>query len=283
VTALEPVAGTLLGLGFSQYEARTYVGLSAAEPRTGYAVAKATGVPQPKVYETLRRLVERGAAMRLAGEPARFLAVPPERLLGQVEDAFRERLDTARSALARLGQGTGPERPEVVWKLDTWDAVRRRAEALLGAAERLVYLAGREAELRALEAAAAAAGARGVELVVLHVGPQPFPVPGGRAYQHASSDSVLSRRRRARHLALAADAAAALWAVAPDGRDWRGLWSDDHLLCTLVTGYVRHDLQVQQIHADFPDLLDEAYGLGLERLARQAPARSKEPGGYLPE
>jgi len=55
------VIAALTELGFSQYEARTYAGLIGREPMTGYAVAKDTLVPQPKVYETLGRLVERGA------------------------------------------------------------------------------------------------------------------------------------------------------------------------------------------------------------------------------
>ena len=55
------VAERLTQLGFSQYEARTYVGLLMSDSATGYSVANETGVPQPKVYETLRRLVDRGA------------------------------------------------------------------------------------------------------------------------------------------------------------------------------------------------------------------------------
>ncbi len=44
----------LIELGFSQYEAQAYVGLLGREPLTGYALANVTGIPQPKVYETLR-------------------------------------------------------------------------------------------------------------------------------------------------------------------------------------------------------------------------------------
>ena len=49
----------LTQLGFSQYEAKTYVGLLVNGEQTGYALSNLTGVPQPKVYETLRRLLER--------------------------------------------------------------------------------------------------------------------------------------------------------------------------------------------------------------------------------
>src|SRR5579859_3072830 len=86
------IAQRLTRLGFSQYEARTYVGLLMSGGATGYALANDTGVPQPKVYETLRRLVDRGAA-RLTGEqPARYAAVPPAELLKALEHEFAMRV-----------------------------------------------------------------------------------------------------------------------------------------------------------------------------------------------
>ncbi|BDZ47720.1 TrmB family transcriptional regulator [Naasia aerilata] len=69
----------LIQLGFSQYEAKCYVGLIGTEGLTGYGVAKVTGVPQPKVYETLRRLERRGVAQRIADDPAVFAANSPIR------------------------------------------------------------------------------------------------------------------------------------------------------------------------------------------------------------
>ena len=54
----------LMELGFSQYEAQAYVGLLGREPLTGYALANVTGIPQPKVYETLRRLTAKGVVRR---------------------------------------------------------------------------------------------------------------------------------------------------------------------------------------------------------------------------
>ena len=58
----------LAELGFSQYEARAYVGLLGAEPLTGYALANRTRIPQPKVYETLRRLEDKQAVVRVGDD-----------------------------------------------------------------------------------------------------------------------------------------------------------------------------------------------------------------------
>src|SRR5207237_6611199 len=98
----DQVVERLARLGFSLYEARTYVGLLAAGGSTGYSVANVTGVPQPKVYETLRRLVDRGAAVQSGVRPARYTAVPPEVILARLDGDFRERLEAARLGFDRL-------------------------------------------------------------------------------------------------------------------------------------------------------------------------------------
>ena len=91
----EAIAERLAQLGFTQYEARTYLGLLQTDTATGYSIANETGVPQPKVYETLRRLVERGAAARTGEKPARYRAVPPDALLKGIEKDFAARVAAA--------------------------------------------------------------------------------------------------------------------------------------------------------------------------------------------
>src|SRR5260370_16055474 len=98
----------LIELGFSHYEARAYVGLLGQPPITGYALSNVTGIPQPKVYETLRRLARKGAAIPIEGEPVRFVALPPAQLLAQLETAFHRRLAGAGGGPTRLVTPPGP-------------------------------------------------------------------------------------------------------------------------------------------------------------------------------
>jgi transposase len=59
----QSVISELQRLGMSGYEAKAYVALVAAgSPLNGYEVAKRSGVPRSTVYETLAKLVGRGAA-----------------------------------------------------------------------------------------------------------------------------------------------------------------------------------------------------------------------------
>src|SRR5712692_7754278 len=111
----------LIELGFSHYEARAYVGLLGQPPMTGYALSNLTGIPQPKVYETLRRLARRGVAIQVGGDPALFVALPPDRLPAQLEGEFRQRLADADAELNR--PVAGEEQFRVLRTIRDWPAI----------------------------------------------------------------------------------------------------------------------------------------------------------------
>lgn len=261
------VTDRLVGLGFSVYESRTYVGLLTLGTTTGYSVSNHTGVPQPKVYETLRRLAERGAVIQVSDHPARYSAVPADVLLRQLEEDFAGRLHAARDELARVPAGDGSEQPHVVWRYTGLPAIADQARVMLSAAQTHVYLSGRASDLALLAEAISEADSRGVEFTILHFGRLPFAAPHGRTFRHASTDAALYPSHQAHHLAVVADSQESLWAVARDGRSWEAVFSDDSLQASVVKGYVRHDIFVQRIYGDLPRELESRYGKGLLKLA----------------
>jgi sugar-specific transcriptional regulator TrmB len=265
------VVDRLVMLGFSVYESRTYIGLLSLGPATGYAVSNQTGVPQPKVYETLRRLADRGAVIQTSDHPARYAAVPVDALLERLEQEFTDRLRAARDELAAVAAGDTNAEPRVVWHYTGLPAIADRAQAMLGTARAHVYLSGRALDLALLAEAIADASKRGVEFTILHFGRLPFPAPRGRAFRHASTDAALYPSHQAHHLAVVADSRESLWAVAKDGRSWDAVFSEDPLQASVVKGYVRHDIFVQRIYADLPAELEARYGMGLLSLADVSP------------
>lgn len=272
--SVSSVVDRLVKLGFSMYESRTYVGLLALGTATGYSVSNETGVPQPKVYETLRRLAERGAVIQTSDHPARYSALPADALLERLEEEFTDRLRSARDELAAVTASDSPAEPRVIWRYSGLAPIAERARAMIGAADSHVYLSGRATDLEHLCGAVAQADARGVEFTILHFGRLPFATPGGRTFRHASTEAALYPSHQAHHLALVADSRESLWAIARDGRAWEAVSSDDPLQASVVKGYIRHDIFVQRIYADLPQALEERYGKGLLRLADVSAERS---------
>jgi HTH-type transcriptional regulator, sugar sensing transcriptional regulator len=272
----DEVIRALSELGFSQYEARTYAGMIGREPMTGYAVAKETKVPQPKVYETLGRLVDRGVVVQVSGAPAKFIALPPARVLAQLEAAFRQRLSTAELEIARMGQAetdTPAMRPYN--EATSWISIAAAAKDLLRQAETRIYISGHSQHLTALRDEIRAADTQGIRIDLLCFGEPRLALASGSVVRHSSTDGKLYRHHQARHLGIAVDSRAALWALAPDGRDWQAVWADDDpLLTALVKGFVRHDLFIQRVYHDMTEEMIGRYGPGLAGLFDWHPAES---------
>jgi HTH-type transcriptional regulator, sugar sensing transcriptional regulator len=260
------IVGQLTELGFSTYEARAYVGLLGQEPMTGYALANLTGIPQPKVYETLRRLADKLAVVKIGEGPARFVAVPADRLLAQLDTEFRRRLAEARAGLAEAARGSGADELRVLRTPRGWSAIVRHATGLIEGTRRHLYVSSHAAQLAEFADAIAAADGRGVRLDVLSFGAVDIDLTHGRVLTHASTAGVLYRHHQARHLAVVADGDQVLWALATDGRRWEALAATDPLIAAVVKGYIRHDMYVQQIYADLPEQLTAQYGPGLDKL-----------------
>lgn len=263
---LRNVTDELVRLGFSTYEARTYVGLLVAGESTGYRISNGTGVPQPKVYETLRRLVSSGAAIRVNERPARYAAVPPRQLLSQLERNFRRRLERAQSGLEELPAARQGADGLTLTGLDSIEAALGRAREAIEASRERVYLHARRDELKPLAGAVEAAASRGVEFVLVHFGSLPFARPPGRVVRHASTEGTVYSSRNVRHLAAVVDSRWGLWVLAREGQPDQGFYADSALLASLVKTYIRHDLFVQRIYSDFPGELEEQYGPGLLSL-----------------
>ena len=265
----------LIDLGFSQYEAQAYVGLIGREPMTGYALSNITGVPQPKVYETLHRLAAKGVVAATDGEPVRFAAIPAAQLLTDLESSFRERLAHAQRDLDRLSEEPEAGQYRVLRAFWARAPIEEQAVKIIDGSQRHVYVSVNCTRQQAIAAAISRADDRGVTLDVLHFGRPVAQVRHGRTVAHDSTRGVIYRRHQARHVAIVADSRDVIWAVAEDGVSWQSLVGQDHMLAALAKGYIRHDIYVQQIWNDFHDVLELRYGPGMQRLVGELAGRAK--------
>jgi sugar-specific transcriptional regulator TrmB len=272
------LVASLVELGFSQYEGRTYAGLVGQPAQTGYWISKETQVPQPKVYETLGRLVERGAVVQVDTKPARFVAVPPHRVLAQMEAEFQHRMATAEFEVSRLRASSSDVRSfRPYWESESWANIKTTAEDLVKDAQTRLYISGHSEHLGQLWSAIDAADQRGVRIDVLCFGEPPADLRNGFVIRHSSTDKIVYPHHQARHLAIASDNQHALWALARDGGDWNAIWANnDNLLPALVKGFIRHDIYVQRTFADFSEEFMSMYGQGLEGLVDPALTLSRQ-------
>ena len=96
----DPLLEGLRTAGLNRYEASVYLGLLTDQTARVAEISRRTGVPQPKVYQALDSLSEKGFCTLGADAVNRYRPVPPGDVLAERVKA----LETEKVGLHRLGE-----------------------------------------------------------------------------------------------------------------------------------------------------------------------------------
>jgi len=239
----EQVVGQLQNLGMPGYEAKTYIALiAAARPINGYEVAKRSGVPRGTVYETLDKLVARGAAFEVRGEDGSvmYVALPPDQLIARYKREFEASLGNLHDGFKSM---RNPQVSTLAHHVSGAQAVLARACDLIEQARQELYLSIWPEEEALLESAIAAAEVRGVDVWVVSF--SEHPSKHGQTYAHLfSSPDVVLSRVGCRLLVVVADRKSVLIGGAV-ARDMWGMCTEDPAVVLTAVEFVRHDIAMQ--------------------------------------
>jgi sugar-specific transcriptional regulator TrmB len=158
----DDILDSLKGLGFSTNEARAYRCLLVDSPATGYEIAQRAGVPRSAIYSVLKRLEDEGLAARVEEAPVKYAPLPPSDLLTVLRGRFDESLTSLDEAITKLRP---PPPPVDLWNVSGYDEVLGRAEAMIGQAEKHIFLSVWRRESERLKPALDAAQKRKVRII----------------------------------------------------------------------------------------------------------------------
>ncbi len=106
--SVEAFEQTLQELGLTQGEARAYRFLLEAQEASSATIARETGQSRGKIYETLRRLVEKGFATEEPTRPIRYRPTPLQGVVGRAATRLSHQLTALREAQAWLQRMGAP-------------------------------------------------------------------------------------------------------------------------------------------------------------------------------
>ena len=224
-------------IGFSLYEARAYLSLLATQPVNGYDLAKLSGIPSSKIYETLKRLVIKGAVLPSASQPTLYRTVPPEVLIASVRQQTEHSLGFLASALPGLAVAPSVS---MIWRLGDQEGIVRELQGIVTNALKEVYLSIWPPEAAHLVKPVKLARQRGVRFWVASFGPS--PLTGKGIYDLLSCGASSAARLGKRLAAAVADDKQVLIAEFRDDAEPTGTFADDPPLALVTKEYIIHDL-----------------------------------------
>jgi sugar-specific transcriptional regulator TrmB len=244
--AEDVVLEQLQRLGMTSYEAKAYIALIAAGvPLNGYEVAKRSKVPRSTVYETLGKLVGRGAAFEVnVNASTAYLPLPVESLLTGLEAEFDEAISRLKAALPSV---ISPPKAQVVHHLNGEEMVLGRATTMIENTTQDLYLALWDEETRKLAPAIQLAEQRQLAVFLLVFGGEEGELPHSFPHRLLTAPDGLEPVSR-RLLLVVSDRSSVLIGSAV-GDDMWAIYSDDPAVSLVAIEYVRHDIALQQLAA----------------------------------
>jgi len=237
----DPIA-KLVEIGFSEYEAKSYVALLRKSPVTGYELSKMSGVPRSMIYEVMGKLTARGAAMTLrTGSATKYAPVPAVEFLDQLQREQKELVDSLKDELTALG--SVPDL-EYVWHIEGYDNIMGKAMEMIGQARSRVYVGLVPDTFPALQPVLEEAIERGVQVVLYATGE--LALPGGQVVVAPMSEEAASRVEGL-GLILVVDGAEVLISEWLPGVQARASWTSSPLLVFIAEHHLRTDPYLPQI------------------------------------
>lgn len=258
---------TLQRLGFTQYEAQCYLGLLQQHPLNGSQLSAICGVPRSMVYQTLNRLEEKAAVVRLSGkmgEPQQYEPVAPRLVIAQLSAQFQATCEQVEQELNTLAV-TPPA--EVVCNIVGTNDILRRAAILVRQARQRVSLMGGAPELAALTSDLQTTVARGVTARIVSMGPAP-DVAGQVVTFFGENVSAPTR-----FLMVIADATPALIATFPPDAVATAVLTDNPILARLLSAFLNTEYYLARQSNQNPALVGEMLSQVLEPEDRERYAR----------
>lgn len=241
----------LAQIGFTEYEAKVYLALLALNPATGYQLSKESGVPRSMVYEALKRLHARGAALEtVEGRATLYRPLPPDLLLDQHTAEYDRLVGELRDDLGELLESTVDDR---VWTINGRSTTIAYARQLIQDTQKELFLVLTDEDLAELYGDIGAACARGVAANTLLTGEGQLDC--GRVAYHPPLESELQELTTT--LLVVADDRETLIASTRSRQETTATVTQNTDLVVIARQFVWMELFTQRIYARLgSDLLE---------------------------
>lgn len=232
----EELLGKLIKLGFTNYEARTYLGLLRSNPATGYEVSQQTDVPRSVIYSILRKLESMGVVVSIHDKPRRYIPLSPKQLLSLLESDFSKRISSLKEDLINFNNK--PE-SEGFWNIRGYESLMELCSSLINETTESIYLSGWKREIEQLKPELLIAKKRGIDIVIFSF--TEVDEDFGETFAYGISDAKLAKFWDPK-LILVTDSKNLVMGSANMDDDQQAIWTQNRAVITIAINYLILDI-----------------------------------------
>jgi len=261
-SAYEKIIKDLQGVGFSDYEAKTYLALLLTPNATAYEISKEAGIPKANCYSVLENLRKNGAVQAVSESPVKYVAVDPNRFFNQMVERTQLRCDELKESLNNLGH---LPQEDIVWSLNDTDGVALHIEKMIASAKDTLRVKAADTTLAPYIPNLRKAAKRGVKVLIVLFGAdtKPFELgPNCTVFLHEGNGIAVGISHRL--IIMTRDYKEAL--VAEVGPDAYGSYTENKPIVTLADSLLRHEVYFAEIFSRFGSEIQQEFGPALVKL-----------------
>lgn len=234
-------------------------------PSNGNEIAKQSGVPTPKVYETLRNMKKKGLVYVVSdneqGKSIKYQAFPFKKILKIKETNFMNDINFLKETLPKISSSNHPKWTDL-FVIEGYPAFIEVIQSSIVKAQSEIIMSCWMKEFNILKNLLVEAYNRKVNITTLIFDGHDIKVPW-RNFTHYNNAEI--NRRHLGEFSLVIDQKQTFlhhsWKSSPH------TVVSNHPATSLVTrNYIRHDIYVNRILKDFQEEMIHYYGEKLEKL-----------------
>ncbi len=249
-------------LGFNKYEAKTYITLLEDSEISAYEISKQSGVPQSKIYETVKGLVEEGIIIAQGNNPVHYSPLPLKEFISRYRKKLEENLSTLEDELKDFGQ-----QPDIdyMWHFQGEQSCLDKAKEIIRDAEESLLLEIWEEELTGIKEELIFAVKNNVSITTVFYG-EVTDLPG-EVFYHRLEGLSESALEEGRWLTVIADKKNCFFGSF-GSNETEAIWTQNKAFMLMAKSFISHDIYISEINNEFGDKLDNKFGPNLRDLRR---------------
>ena len=264
IEALNPIQD-LQSLGFSEYEARTYMGVLRHNPATAYEISKFAGLQRANTYAALENLVKKKAVQPISENPVRYVPIEPSILLERISLSVNDVCDRLHQTLSEIQP---QESSDVVWNIDGEESIIAKINDLIDKADNHIWIKASTDVLRKHAPRMKKAATRGVNLIFVVFGEDVKFLNFGKntkIYLHEGNGERVGGSDNL--FTLAIDYKITMTASLSD--TLTGTYTTNPAIVRMAETLIRHDVYMAEIMAFLGDEIESQFGKGLIKLRKE--------------
>jgi len=255
----EKIIAKLTDFGLNKYEAQAYLSLLQKANETAYQISKNSSVPQSKIYESMKNLVNKGLAVTEDKDPVKYSALPVKEFLQRYKNNVEESIDFIESNIQDVSSGI---QIDYMWHLNGQDEVITKVRNIINTSREKLSLEIWQEEFKLLVEELKKAEKRGVEVVLIFYGDSKINLEN--VYYH-EMEGMEEQAQKGRWLTVIKDQGESLFAIFKEISSY-GVWTQNKSFMIMAESFISHDIYIAEIYRYYRDLLDNRFGPNLKSL-----------------